>query len=296
MVFRKVSHQGLLFYVNMALGVLLIAAGLFLARDFLSHSFGRGEGKRQSTASEGLPSPAPEIRAFQSYAPILENNVFGFDAGRLSRISSRSLSTPVNKAAGSNGAVLKLFGTVAWPGGMGYAFISGAADGLEVYRTGDRVHGVGNLSRVEPNMVYIDSDGGEVRLDIVDIGESSPAAAPRRRANRFARKTAERSYVLDKKVLQGSFDNPKNIMTDARLLPNIVDGVQQGFVVREVKTRGLYHNLGIRNGDVLLRVNEFDISDAETALQAFNALRGMDKIDLDILRGGSRQTLTYEIR
>jgi general secretion pathway protein C len=102
--------------------------------------------------------------------------------------------------------------------------------------------------------------------------------------------------MVDRAAVQAALADPKQIMTDARLLPNMVEGRQEGFVIREIRPGGVYQSLGLRNGDVLLRVNEFDISDPETALQVFTALRGMDKVELDIVRGGSRMTLTYAIR
>jgi general secretion pathway protein C len=86
------------------------------------------------------------------------------------------------------------------------------------------------------------------------------------------------------------------MLTDARLLPNIVNGRQEGFAMSEVRSGGLYHTLGLRNGDVLLRVNDFDISSTESGLQAFTALKGMDRIKLDMLRNGQRMSLTCIIR
>ena len=85
-------------------------------------------------------------------------------------------------------------------------------------------------------------------------------------------------------------------MTDARFVPNFINGRQQGFELREVKPGGIYSSLGLQNGDVLLRINEFTISNPESALQAFTALKGIDRAQLDIIRGGSRMTMTYQIR
>jgi general secretion pathway protein C len=85
-------------------------------------------------------------------------------------------------------------------------------------------------------------------------------------------------------------------MTDARFIPHIVDGRQQGFTLKEVKPGGIYQSLGLQNEDVLLRINEYDISTPDKALQAFIALRGLDRADLDIVRNGSKMTMTYQIR
>jgi general secretion pathway protein C len=86
------------------------------------------------------------------------------------------------------------------------------------------------------------------------------------------------------------------LLTEARLLPNILEGRQQGFVLTEMKPGGIYQSIGLQDGDVLLRINDFDISSPESALQAFTALKGMDVVQLDIIRDGTPMTLTYRIQ
>jgi general secretion pathway protein C len=76
----------------------------------------------------------------------------------------------------------------------------------------------------------------------------------------------------------------------------MVKDKQEGFILREVRKNGIYDSLGMQNGDVLLRVNNFNISSAESALQAFTALRGMDKVQIDLLRDNNRMSMNYQIR
>jgi general secretion pathway protein C len=102
--------------------------------------------------------------------------------------------------------------------------------------------------------------------------------------------------MIDQKAVQIALDNPTQIMMDAKMIPHMIQGKQEGFILREVRKNGLYDSLGMQNGDVLLRINSFNISNPENALQAFTALRGMDKVQLDIIRNNNRMTLNYQIR
>jgi general secretion pathway protein C len=86
------------------------------------------------------------------------------------------------------------------------------------------------------------------------------------------------------------------MMTDARLKPNITDGKEEGYVLSEVKTGGIYQSLGLQDGDVLLRINDYDISNPERALQAFTALKGLERVQIDLIRSGSKMTMTYQIK
>ncbi|MBI5050370.1 MAG: hypothetical protein HZC11_05770 [Nitrospirae bacterium] len=74
------------------------------------------------------------------------------------------------------------------------------------------------------------------------------------------------------------------------------DGRQEGFTLSEIKPGGLYDSLGLRNSDVLLNVNSLEISSPDVAVQAMSALRGMDRVNLDIIRNGEKITMTYQIR
>jgi general secretion pathway protein C len=112
----------------------------------------------------------------------------------------------------------------------------------------------------------------------------------------FVKTIGKGVYVIDQKALQQVLDNPNQIMTDAWLSPHIVDNKQEGFVLKQIKKNGLYDSLGLKNGDVLLRINDYSIANPVNTLQAFTALRGMDRIQLDIIRDGAKTTMTYQIR
>ena len=45
-----------------------------------------------------------------------------------------------------------------------------------------------------------------------------------------------------------------------------------------------------------LRINDYNITNVDSALQAFSALRGMERVNLDILRNGEKVTLTYLLK
>jgi len=304
----RAKPRRLIQIVNAAMAAALALAVLLLLRDGVSLAFFSTPDEGQAPAGKARVQPERAAKPqLMEYASILKNNVFGFPAGELTPISAAGTEGPA--AGGLSAGNIKLKGVVAWPGGFGYAFLEGVSEGQDVFKTGDAVGGTGKLARVEANRIFIESGGRTVEVPLEELkgvvqeqgrrpeakprGDQPPKAGP---ANGFARRTSENEFVLDQKAIDESLQNPKNIMTDARLLPNMVEGVQEGFVIRELRPGGVYQNLGLQNGDVLLSVNKFKLSSPETALQAFTALQGMDRIELDVLRGGQKMTLTYVIR
>jgi general secretion pathway protein C len=306
--------------LHFTLAALLILAVLLLARDTVRLVFTKDRVQAPPVSGSIAFKPERERKELLEYAPILENNVFGFPAGKPPILENNVFGFPAGKLTPLSSveersaevvfgaADLKLVGAVAWRDGTGYAIVEGAGTGQEVFKTGDYIEGVGRLLTMEATSMLIETAEGEVR---VPIKEMKPSGAGTRttsaRAARapakgkgpskgFAMKTSENTYVVNQKAVDESLENPRNILTDARLLPRMVNGVQEGFVMREVRQGGIYDKLGLRNNDILLGVNDLQLSSPETALKAFTALRGMNRIELDVVRNGRKMTLTYTLR
>jgi general secretion pathway protein C len=202
---------------------------------------------------------------------------------------------------------LLLIGTVVGPRYISYAIFQDKTKTgqQDIFTYGEQVYDYGNLTKIERSTVELQKDGVSYSLQI-DYEKSGgrPEKRPvrsksgKRSTSRgtFAKKIGEREYLLDRSKVQKSIENPEKVLTDARLLPNIVDGKQEGFKISEVVRDGLYHSLGLKNGDILLNINGLEISNPEVAIQAMSALKGMNRINLDIMRSGENMSIDYQIR
>jgi general secretion pathway protein C len=280
------KNRKLLPALNVLLGMFLLVMVLFFIRDVVSIIVSPEENTVKTQKRTQQPSTR---RTLQDYSAIFKNNPFGFAAGELKPLSSAQAPSVAQSD-------ISLIGTVSGGKKMSFAIFTDKAGQQDVFRIGDNVLGLGKLRRVERNSVIIDANHREVKIEITDIAtvrEIRPPSAP---SSAFGRRTGESSFLIDQQRIQQALEKPDQIMTDARFVPNLVEGRPQGFVLREVKPGGIYQSLGLQNGDVLLRINEFAISNPEAALQALTALRGIDRVQLDIVRNGSKMTMTYQIR
>jgi general secretion pathway protein C len=285
-------------FLNSLLAVLILFAILLTARNIIRISFLKKEAPR--VTSQDRSSIPMNIKDIFHYAPILELNPFGEPM----KLHPIAIEEKKEKTYGALSNLI-LIGTVAGPQNLSYAIFEdkslSSKGKQEVFAYKDEVFNYGILTKIDQSSVEIERDSVTYSLTILfdEIRDKTKKQTRSRSAppkTSFARKVGDQQYVLDKRKVQKSLENPEQILTDARLLPNFVKGKQKGFRISEVVPDGLYHSLGIRNGDILLRVNGLEISNPEVAMQAMNALRGMNKVNLDIIRKGENMSMSYQMR
>lgn len=286
----KPSHLKLLKICNLVTGILLLIFILLFARHIISYKFSK---EVKFAAPQTFKPQLQNKTSFQEYAVILRNNPFGFPGGTLRQLSE----APGSSVASSD---LILIGTIAGSEKNSYAIFSDKSGKQEVFKAGAAVFDLGTLKKVDKDRVFIQAKWVEklLELQIADLITIKDISAPQAgmQPSGFVKSIGDKSFVVDQKKIQDALANPNQIMTDARLQPHFVNGKQEGFLMKEVKNNGIYQNLGLQNGDVLLKINDYTLSSPESGMQAFNALRGMDRVQLDILRGGEKTTLTYQIK
>jgi len=286
---------------NYLLSVFILAAALLLPRNVLSVSMAKKQ-MPGTGSKDKLNVQQPALRKdFMQYAPVLEKNPFG-PPGKLYPITvSQTAEKETQDLPVSN---LVLLGTAVGPGKLSYAIFEDSVQApgqQQIFSPGDRVFDYGVLRKIEHSSAAIERNGATFTVSMPDMTietqkDQKQGKEPPQPQGSFARRIGEREYILDSRRIQKSLENPEQILTDARLLPNIKNGKQEGFSISEVVPGGIYHSLGLRNGDVLLRINDLEISNAEVAIQAMSALRGMNNINLDIIRSGQNMSMSYRIK
>jgi len=273
--------------LNLILAISILISILFLIRSLISIYYQKSISVGKTGLSKIDFNDSKKRYQLQDYAQIFKNNPFGFNAGELRPLSGQQSS--IKKIVD-----LKLVGTVVGPDSLSYAIFV-TDKGQEFYKVGQVIPDYGKVYKVMFDKVLIKQDERLIKVQFEDL-KVKEVAKSSNIGEQFAQKVGKGMYVVDQEKLKQAIDNPDRIMTDARLRPNNVNGRQEGFILSEVKTDGIYSNLGLQNGDVLLRINDYDISNPERALQAFTSLKGMDRVRVDLIRNGNRMTMTYQIR
>lgn len=236
-----------------------------------------------------------------SFAPILDQGLFG----RATQGKLTPLAAPVQGAAGAQQPApvlgdLALLGTARGSFRETFALIRRASPPEErVFRLGDTVFGVGPLVGVQKESVEILASGRKIRLTTplaMGIEPTSAPPPPVAAPQTGAVQVGAGSYVIDQRALNAALENLGQVMTDARLLPSVKEGKVEGFRISEVKPAGVFSMIGMRNGDILLRINDLPVDSPERAIQSLASLKGQNRIKLDLVRDGQPTSFNYDIR
>jgi general secretion pathway protein C len=179
----------------------------------------------------------------------------------------------------------------------------------ELFRLGAEITGGTKVKAIEWDRVILERNGREEFLEIEGPPKgrggapSPPSAARARRAQRAPaaagggiEKVSEDNYLIDRKEVDSALDNMNQLFTQIRAVPHFEGGASTGFRLFAIRQNSLFDRIGLRNGDVIQRVNGTDINDPSKALALFQELRSEGELTVEVVRNKKPKVLTDEIR
>ncbi len=283
----------------------LIAAGALIAADAVNQW---QLGTLQTVSPVPTVEPSRPVskapKAPAHYPAVVRRNIFDSRPPQaptqLTPVSDGP-SEPVNLVEPLNLNV-KLTGTVVGVNPKeSYAFIIDQSKRKEsLYRIGDRVMDEGVVAEISRDRVRLVRGAAEQILRMFE--EKKPDAkrgGERRTAMNIPIVKApqdEGTFEIDRGVVDEALEDIPRLLTQARLLPNFRAGVTDGFRIFNIVPGSLFAKIGLKNGDVLHRINDQEINDPTKFMGLFAELRDASNITLDLVRGKERKTFEYEIR
>ena len=147
---------------------------------------------------------------------------------------------------------------------------------------------------------YIDAEAGpgEAPPAGPNIGTAPvprPGGALPGRGVEGVRQVADNRYDIERGTLDSTLSDLNKIATQARIVPSFKNGVANGFKLFSIQPGSLYSSIGIENGDVIQRVNGYEINSPEKALELYQKLRESQHVTIELERGGQAIRKEYNI-
>jgi general secretion pathway protein C len=268
-----------------------------------------------STAIAAKLTPSPEVHLSPPPPPIVREpkRAAGYYAAIQTRDIFNSAKPEPEKAKEPPKPTelkLKLWGVVVHADGSSYCVIEDLTTRKqELYRITDTVAGSAVVKQIEWDRVILDRDGQDEILELAaPQGGTLPGSAPRQVAavrgagvpqtdpNSHIQQLSDTEYVIDRSEVDSALDNMNHLFTQIRAVPHFEGGRSTGFRLFAIRQNSIFDKIGLKNGDVIQRVNGADLSDPARALALFQQLRSERDITVDIIRNKESKTLSYQFR
>lgn len=178
-----------------------------------------------------------------------------------------------------------LLGTVYGPERVAFAVMEEKGKKKQgLYQTGDKVQGA-LIKKVLRGRVILEVKGKDEILEM----EQAKAGKQGSRESMGDGYTITVSYD----DLQKSLGNINSLLTQVRIRPLIKNGKPDGLVLSHVKPGSIFSKLGLKNGDVVKKIDNKEIKSPEDAFAFYNRLKSGAALSLEINRGGNIKTLNY---
>ncbi len=183
---------------------------------------------------------------------------------------------------------LQLLGTIL--AGIHSAAIITLADNnkQKLVFSGDQIQSGVVLKRVEAMSILVDNHG---RLERIPMGKSALAIKVP-----VASKSNAIIRHMSRAVVEANLNDLPTLLTQARAIPHQMGGKPDGFLIQEIVPDSLYAQAGLKNGDVIRKVNGQPIMQPEQVIKLFQSLRNANSIDLEFARNGVIRTVHFDIR
>ena len=237
----------------------------------------------KNTVSSNLITDSASRGPLQDYSVITDRNLF---QSTLKTASDKQLGGGY-LGASQEVTAFDLKGTIAGGSSFGFIIIEERSKNKQrLYRLGDMI-GQARLVKITRNTAIIQSGGGKIILKIKETTDGS--LLPRSpQAN-----MPNSGMALSKVEVNEKLRDLKSIMTQAIVRPYLEAGVQEGFIVSEIKPDSLYLKLGLQNGDIIIDVNDKRMQSPDDILQLVNVMQSGGDITMSLKRNGKTETINY---
>ncbi|HET9752630.1 MAG TPA: type II secretion system protein GspC [Myxococcales bacterium] len=170
----------------------------------------------------------------------------------------------------------------------------------QVYAIGDRYQGA-RIYGVQKDRVLLDHDGVNEYIDNNAAAPPSlgvtpmPQPAGPQAASSDVRQLSENQYVIAKSTINSALTDMSTLATQARIVPSFKNGASNGFKLFSIVPDSLYAKIGIQNGDVIRKINGYEMNSPDKALEIYQKLRDANRIEVELERRGETVRKSYSI-
>ena len=288
-----------------ALNLAAVLLGAYLAARTVNTVAASAIAPRPALVQQAASSPQPLLTHLE-LDPEKVARLFDVPLPKPAAAGPETASEPVNK--GWNPVPVKsslhatLVGTaIADPAKYSLCQITNPdLNETQVYAIGDKYQGA-RIYGVEKERVLLDNAGVNEFIDnnaaAPNLGVTAMPQPPQpaNGGGEGVKQLSENQYVVAKAEINNALTNLSDLATKARIVPSFKNGVANGFKLFSIVPDSLYAKIGVQNGDVIRRINGYEMNSPDKALEIYQKLRDANRIEIELERRGETVRKSYSI-
>ncbi len=278
--------------------ILLAAVSFYAVRIFYRLTLG-------NLAAEALPvSPPGAAMAVEQkkreqpvtdIQAILDRNLFKTD---VQVAAEPAAAKPVDvEALEPTKLNLKLWGTVASPGGRAFAVIEDVKNRRQrLIRENDQIEDA-TVKKILRGKVILAVKGHDEVLEMEKIGTGSRRGGrpPSRMEGGGGEAPPEERVRVQQSEIESAVKNVNQLMKQVRIRPHFTNGKADGLRLTGIRSGSIFSRMGLRSGDILVGVDGERIQSVDDALKFYKSLKSASNVKLTVKRGGREKTIDYQV-
>ena len=225
-------------------------------------------------------------------AQILQQNIFDPSARNTTPTSLKAI-TPVRNNKKTTHSDLTMIGTLV--AGDDSSVLLEISKKIQLFHLGEELPGGGIIEGIQRNKVIVRNRDKSTTELVLHDEERRPSRNIAKATRVGIRSAGENRWTVSRETADAARTNIAEQLRLAQMEPRIVNGRTNGFLVRKLYTKSLLTQMGIRRGDVILRVNNMRLDSPEKALQILQQLREARQLTVNLERNDKPMTFAYEI-
>lgn len=229
------------------------------------------------------------------YKVVSDRNLFGTTDKTL---TGKQTGYKTTAARSDIAQILEVRGTVAGDAKYGFAVIENKADKKQrLYKVGDNLSGA-RIVRIMRNAVALNVNGQEQILKVPETSEKSilPPGSPSGPSGPSPVAVSGKTILVDRKDIDDSLKDMGTILSQAVVRPYFTGGVQDGFMISNIKRGSIYQRIGFLDGDVIQGINDRKLTTGDDMMELYNSFKSASSLALQVKRQGRREIFNYTFR
>lgn len=232
--------------------------------------------------------PAKKTFGRDKMAIIMKRNLFGAELAPTSQF--RPAKETGRRSADSLKPTrlnLRLCGTVTGGSDI-YAVIEDKKSRKQaLFQVGDTIAGA-SIQEIMRNKVILSHKGKDQILEIDTDTKDRPL--PKTGNKKLPQNIPDSKSNIPLEAIK----NTTGLTSQIKFRPHVTDGQPGGLMIYGITSRSMFRKIGLRNGDIIKKINEIPITLKEDSSVLFSEIEQADELQITLLRRGKVKTLSYQ--